>query len=150
MIYMMVGIQGSGKSTFAKKLSLEKKCDIISTDQVRKDFPGIKEDLVWPFVYEQVSNKVRKNEDCIFDATNITPKVRKRFIDEVKKFGVEPVIGVYYLKTDVEICHKRVIERNKDSNELYLPPEVVYSYNEKIVDPVVEEGFAFVEIIQNN
>lgn len=149
MIYMMVGIQGSGKSTFAKKLSIEKNCEIISTDQVRKDFPGIKEDFVWPFVYEQVSNKVRNNLDCIFDATNITPKVRKRFIDEVKKFGVTPIIGVYYLKTDVEVCHRRVIERNKDSNELYLPPEVVYSYNEKIVDPVIEEGFEFVEIIKN-
>ena len=39
-IHLMVGIQGSGKTTFSKKLSEELGIKIISTDEVRKQNPN--------------------------------------------------------------------------------------------------------------
>ena len=89
MIHMMIGIQGSGKTTFAKQLAKELKIKIISTDSVRVNMPGIKEELVWPYVYKQVALAITEGKDVIFDATSITPRVRKRFVDEVEKYGVK-------------------------------------------------------------
>lgn len=114
MIYMLIGIQGSGKSTFAKKYAKEWNCKIISTDQVRSDNPGIKEEKVWETIYKTAYEITLKNEDAIFDATNITPKVRKRFFDEVEKYGERPKVGAYYFSTDKKICYDRVVERNKN------------------------------------
>ena len=50
-IHLMVGIQGSGKSTFSKKLSEQLNIIIASTDEVRKQNKGIDEQLVWPLAY---------------------------------------------------------------------------------------------------
>ena len=84
MIHMMIGIQGSGKTTFSNFLAKDIDAIIVSTDGVRMANPGISEDLVWPTVYQKVAECVKNNVEVIFDATSITPKVRKRFIDKVE------------------------------------------------------------------
>lgn len=147
MIHMLIGIQGSGKTTFAKKMQKQLNCKIISTDYIRANVKGIQEAQVWPMVYKMIYECVINNEDAIYDATNITPKVRKRFIDEVTTLGAKPQVGAYYFKENVELCHARVINRNTMEGELYLPPEVVFSYHEKIVEPTFEEGFSFIKIV---
>ena len=52
MIHMLVGIQGSGKSTYALELSKELNCEIVSTDNVRK--AGVPEQDVWKVVYQKM------------------------------------------------------------------------------------------------
>lgn len=91
---------------------------------------------------------MKNGTDVIFDATNITPKVRNRFKDEVSKYFNEFEVAAYYFDTLPVICAKRVEMRNKMANELYLPVEVVFSYGEKIVKPTLDEGF--IEIINVN
>ena len=150
MIHLLVGVQGSGKSTFARKYSKELNCKIISTDEIRKNNPGIIETDVWSKTYEVLAQSLKENIDVIFDATSITKKVRKRFFDEVSKYGVEVKAIAYYLKTDVNECASRVKARNENENELYLPPEVVYSYQEKLELPSLEEGFLEVKTVVDN
>ncbi len=150
MIHMLIGIQGSGKTTFANSYGPTINACIVSTDNVRKNNPGIEESKVWPYVYEQVANCVKNDIEVIFDATSITPKVRKRFIDEVSALGVKPKIYAYFFETDKDECHKRIIERNKIEGELQLPPEVVYSYSERLVAPTFEEGFIKIFIVKNS
>ena len=149
MIYLLIGIQGAGKTTFANELAKEKNMVIISTDMVRKNNPGIKEELVWPYVYEQVAINAKKKLDVIFDATSITPKVRKRFMDEVNKFSVDSLFGAFFFETDKVECYNRVVKRNAMEGELFLPPEVVYSYSERLVPPTLEEGFKVIYIVKN-
>lgn len=147
MIHMLIGIQGSGKTTFALNLSKQLNCDIISTDNYRKQ--GILENKLWDLVYQNCATYLKENKEVIFDATNITPKVRKRFYEEVSKYNITPIIGAYYLDTDVNICYERVIERNKNKEELYLPEEVVLSYYKKIVPPTFDEDFVFIKQVKN-
>lgn len=147
MIFMLVGIQGSGKSTFAKKLSEEKKIGIISTDHVRKMNPGIEEKLVWPTVYKQIFVACRHGVDAIFDATSITKKVRKRFFDEVEYLGLTPEVGVYNFVTPVEECIRRVEARNEKPDELYIPVDVVKQYASTKEEPTLDEGFVFIKTV---
>lgn len=150
MIHVLVGVQGSGKSTYSKVLAKKLKCEIVSSDAIRKQNPGIEEKNVWSAVYQRCSECIKENVDCIFDATSITKKVRKRFFDEVKKFGVNVEAGAYVLDTDLEVCIDRVIKRNMDQKELFLPPEVILSYYERLELPTLEEGFKFINTVKNN
>lgn len=147
MIHMLIGIQGSGKTTFANELCKKLNCDIISTDLLRKE--GVSENDVWKTVYQRCTDALNNNIDAIYDATNITPKVRKRFIDEIIKLGGNPLIGAYYFITDVNKCYERVKIRNTMANELYLPEEVVFSYHSKLIEPTLEEGFVFIKKIDD-
>ena len=149
MVHMLIGIQGSGKTTFASKLSQEKNCLVASTDYVRKYVKDVKESEVFETVYKMVADAIKNNQDIIYDATNITPKVRKRFFDEVSKYDVTPKVIAYYFDTDVMECFKRVKIRNTIEGELYLPEEVVFSYNSKIVKPTYEEGFELINIVKD-
>lgn len=149
MIHMMIGIQGSGKTTFAKQLAKELKVKIVSTDNVRINMPGIKEELVWPYVYKQVALAVQEGKDIIFDATSITPRVRKRFVDEVEKYGVKCVICAYFFDVERDLCVQRVAQRNKDRTQMNIPIDVVYSFSDKLIPPTFDEGFKYIKIVRD-
>ena len=149
MIHMMIGIQGSGKTTYSLELSKIINAEIVSTDGVRMANPGISEDLVWPYVYKKVAECVEKGVEVIFDATSIIPKVRKRFIDNVESHGVKCVIGAYFFDVDKHICAARVEKRNNDQTQINIPIEVIYSYSDRLIAPTLDEGFKFIKIIRD-
>ncbi len=149
MVHMLIGVQGSGKTTFAKELQKKLNCDIASTDYIRANFKDIPESEVFPTVYKLCAKALKNDKDIIYDATNITTKVRKRFFDEMIKLNSIPLVGAYYFDTDVKTCYERVKIRNTIEGELYLPEEVVYSYQEKLIKPSFEEGFQFIKIVKN-
>ena len=120
-VHLMIGIPGSGKTTFVKKLKRTvkgKNYQLVSTDVVRKNNPGIDEKEVWPYVYKLVAECIKNNEEEIFDATSITPKVRKRFIDNVELHNVKCEIIAYFFDVDKHICAARVEKRNKEEKEI--------------------------------
>lgn len=147
-VHMLIGIPGCGKTTFAKQLQKEINCEIVSTDIVRTLHNDWQEEAIWPEVYRLSYTILKSNKDMIFDATNITPKVRKRFIDNVKEYEVNFDVGAYYFTTPVNECIKRVNIRNDLPNERYLPIDVISSYGEKLIIPTIEEGFVFIKHIK--
>lgn len=153
-VHLLIGIPGSGKSTYAKKLSKDINAYIVSTDLVRQMHRDWEESRIWPEVYSLCAKYLQDNHDVIFDATNVTPRVRERFINNVlacyglrEKSALPFTIGAYFFDVDPMICQKRVEKRNEDKNELYLPPEVVLSYGEKIIPPTMDEPFSFIKTI---
>lgn len=140
-VYMMIGIPGSGKTTLSKIIEEKTSAVIISTDKVRQLNPGIPEADIWPKVYALCASFLAKGCDIIYDATNITKKVRSRFDMELAKYDVKYEKVAIYVTTSVDCCIKRVAIRNTLPNELFLPLEVISSYGEKIVPPSIDEGF---------
>ena len=144
-VYMMIGIQGSGKTTFAKVLSKGFNISVISSDELRINNPDLDEELVFPTLYQMCRDKILNNESFIYDATNITPKVRKRFVDSLTDLGVNKemydIVAVYF-EPDVELSIERVSKRNKEGNERYMPIDVIKEYAKNIVEPTNDEGFS--------
>ena len=149
-IHLMIGIQGSGKTTLAKKLATTYHAKIISTDEVRKNYPHIEEKMVWPTVYKMCAIELEQGLDVIFDATSITPKVRKRLVDNIIQYTSDFKIGCHFLDVPVEICKTRVIKRNQLAGELFLPIEVIDSYFEQLIPPTIDENFCFIKIYDEN
>ncbi len=150
-IHMLVGIPGSGKSTYAKNVLVkEHNYPIISSDAVRQAHPDWDETLVWPEVYRLLAEAIKKGQDAIYDATSPTPKVRARFFERLQEnVGDTPFqVGAYYFPTPMEVCYERIQKRNNMPGELFFPLEVLESYATTIVEPTKEEGFAFVKVIK--
>jgi len=149
-LHLLIGIPGSGKSTFSKNIMKEYQCDCISSDVVRTLNPQMPESDVFPEVCRLCAYHLAQNEDVILDATNITPKVRSRNINDIKSHNVDFDVIAYYFKTDWRKCLERVKIRNLNPSERFLPLEVIASYGHKIVAPSHSEGFKDIVIINNN
>lgn len=147
-LIMLIGIQGSGKTTYSKELSKEYNAEVVSTDKVRQTYPGIVESEVFPAVYKLCAEKLKEGNNVILDATHITPKVRKRTFDALDQYEVEYKKIAFYLDTPVEECIKRVDIRNKNPEELFIPLEVIESYGKNLIAPTKEEGFSEIYIIK--
>ena len=146
-IHLMVGIQGSGKTTFAKQLAAEKQIKIISTDNIREAYPKISEKEIWPLAYRFCAEELNQGKDVIFDATSITPNVRLRLREQVRQYCASFLIGCYFFLPNLALCKERVQMRNQIQTERYLPVEVVEQYYNRLIPPTVDEGFQFVKTI---
>lgn len=149
-IHMLVGIPASGKSTYAKELASKLNIPIVSSDEMRNLHPDVQEKDIWPLIYNECIRLVENGQDFIYDATNITPKVRTNFKNIIKEHTNDFVIGTYFFDTDPKICYDRAIKRNEMPGERYIPPEVILSYGEKIIAPLEDEGFIFRKVIKND
>lgn len=100
-LIMMVGVPGSGKSYIAKLISETKNnIKIFSSDEYRKKLLGDENDqtnnnLVFETIYKDIAKSLADEESCIFDATNICYKDRKRAFDSIdsiiyKVYRVKP------------------------------------------------------------
>lgn len=110
--YMMVGLPGSGKSTYAKTL----KVPVHSSDQIRelrKLDPANPQDNTEVFnrLHKNVIKTLRKGRSCVMDATNLRRKQRMHFLKKLKDIPCykECVLMV----TPPELCKKRNLERDR-------------------------------------
>lgn len=141
-LYLLCGIQGSGKSTYAENNKNILNADIVSTDRIRVEFAPIEEANVFPTAYKLISEKL-KFKNVIFDATNITIESRKNNLKQIFELinkDLVEVICVCFL-VDKNICKKRVEKRNKIEGELFLPLNVIDNYSSRFEIPTKEEGF---------
>ena len=152
-VHMLVGIPGSGKSTYCNNHLIKKypKAIFIASDIVRNNNPKMKEEEIWPEIYRLCSMSLKAGKDIIYDATNITPNVRDRFFNKLLERGVVEYNKIaYFFPTNPKICEERVTIRNTMPNERFLPVEVIAGYGEKIIAPTKEEGFIEIVVVDNN
>ena len=147
-LIMLIGIPGSGKTTYSKELSERYSAKVISSDKVRQLYVGIDEKEVFPTVYKLCVEELKSGKNVILDATHITPKVRKRTFDALDAYGIAYDKVAIFVDTPVEECNRRVEIRNQNPEELFLPLEVISSYGQNIIPPNVDEGFMEIQVIK--
>ena len=149
-LYFLCGVQGSGKTTYARENKDRLNAEIISTDRIRLDYAPIEEKDVFPKAFELIKEKLQE-KNVIFDATNITVEARKDNINNVFKLVNKDEVELICvcLIVDKEICKQRVEKRNQLKGEIYLPLEVIDNYSERFELPTVEEGFKEILFIKD-
>ena len=130
VLYLMIGIPGSGKSTYAKQFASRNKIQYISRDEIRfsllqpTDGYFDKENEVMKILREK-TNLALKNGSTLVDSTNLSEKSRARLLN--------------YIKTECAAIVATALKRNALRKE-----------REKVPDEELIKMYSRIEIPCNN
>lgn len=148
-LIMLVGLPGSGKSTYARKLCASERVTLyLSSDKIREELYGdesIQGDpsKVFRIMHARLKNYLKEGHVVVYDATNVTRKNRKSVLDEVKHLcgeGVEAhIVWAPYFQ-----CVERDKQRNRTVGE-----DVIRKFVYRWQSPYYDEGFSKIELVFN-
>lgn len=139
-VYFMVGIPGSGKSTWAGK-NLPGAI-IVSTDDIREELFGTADTAhssqrVFTLAHRRVIEALKSGRDVVFDATNITPKARGKLLTKLQASGVKYEAVAVVLRVTPE----KAVEQQQ-GRDRKVSGHIVRHFHRLLVPPQKEEGFA--------
>ena len=142
---MLVGLPASGKSTYAKKLR-EQGYHIHSSDAIREELTGDvntqdKNTNVFATLHKRVKDDLSNGISCVYDATNMSMKRRKAFLDEIKKYGCYKKCVLFVIP--VEVCKER-----NSNRERRVPDEVFDKMLKSFWVPMKYEGWDEIRVIK--
>ncbi len=140
-VVILIGLPGSGKSTFAKKF-----------------FPGyayINQDTLGDRAacLKAMTDALEKKQDIVVDRCNVNKSQRKYWIDLALGYSVDDLIAVS-LDVHEEECIARVNSRREHPNMNFEMPlskvrEIVYNFNKSFEQPTHDEGFNVLMSVRN-
>ena len=138
---VLVGLPGSGKSTYLERLGVT----AISSDEIRR---LLTDDATNQAIHRQVFAVVRQlvrrrlelgMPVTYVDATNLVPKERRPYIKLAELYGADT--EALFFDVPVEICR----ERNRGRTRI-VPDEALDRMAARLVPPSVEEGFVRITV----
>ena len=141
-LYVLIGLPGSGKSTYAK--TLEGK--LFSSDDYREKITGDSSnqsanDKVFKQLYSDIHETMKTGEDCIFDATNCTYKSRTHVLELALKYKYFTTAVVVYQPIDKCITWDTLRSRSVGS-------DIIWKYAKSFQFPQYEEGFDSIQVVR--
>jgi predicted kinase len=144
-VYMMIGVPGSGKSTWIANQNWTQDCVIVSTDNLieaeaarqGKTYNDVFKsyiDTATGIMREQVVDAVIQGRDIIWDQTNTVAKSRKGKLTLVK--GYRKIAVVFAVPERAELEQRLALRPGKT-----IPGHVLDSMIEGFAVPSEEEGF---------
>lgn len=143
-LYVMVGLPGSGKSTYAREEL--KDCVICSSDELRRTLFGDENDqshndVLFNTLHKQIIDSLLEGKSVVYDATNLTLKNRQIIIDIIKHKHIDCSIVAVLMATPIDVC---LI--NNDCRPRKVPHEVIRNMVRKFQVPMLSEGFDQIRI----
>jgi predicted kinase len=146
-LYVLVGLPGSGKTTYARRAL--RRCLRVSLDDLRVMLSGKAfEARLEPLVAEIGSDALEQalvwavsaGLDVVFDATNVTRRLRARSLALAAKHGVRPV--AVWLR-----CQPADARARNRARKRVVPDEAMDRFEASFEPPTVVEGFAQVLVV---
>ena len=147
-LYMLIGISGSGKSTWAQNMATysEREVIVCSSDDLRAElFGDVNEQGRNPELFEELHKRVINAliEDCIvcYDATNLSSKRRAAFLNLVRT----KVADCQCEAIIFPVLPKVALERNA-ARKRHVPEEVILRQIRQFEMPQWYEGWDNIHI----
>jgi len=144
-LFMMVGLQASGKSHQSKIFAERYNAEIFSSDAYRAIYGSGEEDqsinqIVFEHLEKDIFNALAEGRNVIYDATNTSSKRRRAFLEKFKKLNVEKICVLVLRSYENCLIANNNRERKvpvKDIKKLYMSFQT----------PYIEEGWDKIELI---
>ena len=140
ILWVMVGLSGSGKSTIAKKIADDNpNTAIISSDNIREELTGDYEDQkhneeVFKIFHDRIRKNLENKQNVIADATNLTIKSRRAILSKVNGLDIEKICVI--IPKPFEKCKEDNLHR-----EHPVPEEVLDKQIRRFQISFMEEGW---------
>ena len=143
-VILTVGLPGSGKSTLLSNL----RANAISSDALRRQLADDESDQT---IHNQVFATMRyllelrialQRPITYIDATNLTRRDRRPFIDLARKFNCQP--EALFFDVPLHICKARNASRSRK-----VPEHALDLMAARLVPPSIDEGFSHIEVVSN-
>ena len=153
-LWILVGIPGSGKSTWAKREANKETDIIISRDEIRfsllneNDEYFSKEKLVWKTFIKEIQKAIDENKENIFiDATHLNRINRDKVQNALNIPDHYNVYAACFI-TPLDVC----LERNAGrTGRAFVPEEVIRDMKiHQYTIPCANEEFTDVFLIDEN
>lgn len=143
-LVLMVGVPGSGKSTYARKYY--KGYQLLSSDEIRKELFNDENcqsnnAYVFSTLYKRARAFLLQGLNVVIDATNVTIRDRKKALNQFEDLEIKRICC--YIKTPIEICYKQDLKRERNVGK-----EIINSFFLKLEEPTKEEGFDQIKIVE--
>lgn len=148
-VFLLVGLPGSGKTTFRENQDLP----FASADWYIEKWAAEQKTTyndIWKNFVDVATDMVRldvewfnqNSGDWIWDQTNLNPKTRKKNLNKIDdKFRKVAV----FLDVSLEECLKRNEGRDRS-----IPSDVITKMHSSLVKPTLDEGFDQIWTIDEN
>ena len=154
---MLIGIPGSGKSTYLRQVN-NPNIVIVCPDDIRRDLTGdisnqSRNRDVWQITEKRIVNNLRKGKYVILDATNVDTRNRTNMIFMIKANigGLKTYATVF--DSNPDISKARIAKDIKNGvDRANVPPEIVdrmYAQYLKTIKTIKNEGFDEVFFFNN-
>lgn len=151
-LMIMVGLPGSGKSTFARhyvEQSPVMSTIWVSRDDIRYSLLSdgdeyfSKEKEVFDFFIKAINAGLAEGKDVIADATHLNSRSRKKLLSHITVSNIQ--IEAWIMGTAFEECLKNNAKR---SGRACVPEKVIFDMLQNFEYPTFEEGFTTIATIK--
>lgn len=142
-IVLLVGLPGSGKSTYLKRMGVEG----LSSDTIRKWLSDDETDqTIHDRVFETLRYLLRQRLSLgrpltYIDATNLTVAERAPYLGIGRSYGCQ--VEALFFDIPLDLCRERNARRHR-----VVPEEAIGKMAARLVPPTLEEGFDRIERIE--
>lgn len=153
ILYILCGLPGSGKSTWAKSDERMKHCKYVSRDEIRfsilkkgESYFAHEKEVYRAFV-QRIANNLNEGYDTIADATHLNMFARRKLTQALDMRKCEYKIVYIVFDVNISVC----IERNNNREGLANVPEtVIRNMGRDFYAPTFDEDERIINIITIN